>query len=133
MRAIFTERRDGPAMPAEKRRDRYVAFEVSDPRRGREAVAAFHVAVASWPQRVRMSRSLRSTLRTTQPSFSAISLLLYASIFQTATLRRSGSPSRESNRWKPVQGEFGQEARTELKQVTVAGHLLVNLIILFPA
>ena len=50
MRAIFTERRDGPAMPAEKRRDRYVAFEVSDPRRGQEAVAAFHVAVASWPQ-----------------------------------------------------------------------------------
>ena len=50
MRAIFTERRDGPAMPAEKRRDRYVAFEVSDPRRGREAVAAFHAAVASWPQ-----------------------------------------------------------------------------------
>jgi len=32
-----------------KRRDRYVAFEFSEPRLRREVAAAFHAAVANWP------------------------------------------------------------------------------------
>jgi len=38
-----------------KRRDRYIAFEVEDPRRVREVSVAFHVAVASWPKEERPS------------------------------------------------------------------------------
>lgn len=37
-------------MPKEKRRDRYIAFELSDSRLGRDFAAAFHEAVASRPK-----------------------------------------------------------------------------------
>jgi len=45
----FSADRDGPAVREPKRRDRYIAFEFPDPRRGREVAAAIHAAVGSWP------------------------------------------------------------------------------------
>src|SRR5262249_2422625 len=62
---------------------------------GRGRVA--HTA-PSWPQRVRITCSLRSTVRGTQPRFAAISSLVYPSIFHTATDRSSALPSRASSR-----------------------------------
>src|SRR5262249_38761360 len=58
-----------------------------------------HALSLSWPHSPRISRSLRLTVRGTQPSRSAISSLVYPSILQRATARSSGSPSFASRRW----------------------------------
>src|SRR5262249_46561782 len=49
-------------------------------------------------QSLRIISSLRSTVRSTQPSSAAISALLYPSIFPPATLRSSSLPSASSKR-----------------------------------
>src|SRR5262249_28794911 len=49
-------------------------------------------------QTLRISRSLRSTVRTDSPSFPATSPLVHQSVFQTAREQSRGSPSAASGR-----------------------------------
>ncbi len=39
-----------PAMAGPKRRDRYIAFELVDPRLGRDVSQALHAATSTWPR-----------------------------------------------------------------------------------